>query len=107
MRISGWTDAPLSARNGYNPLMFPPATHRTGPLAEELALSVKLSRLHGQPIEPIAVIQVLTDAQVKHVLVGAHAISALAGDPRATMEVDLIASRPEDARDALGAAFPT
>ena len=86
--------------------MFPPASERVAELSDELELSVELSRMQGQTIEPAAVIRVLDDAQVKYVLVGAHAISALAGDPRATMDVDVIASDPVKARDALSKAFP-
>ena len=91
---------------GYNTTMFPPATERVAELSDELELSVELSRMQGQTIEPGAVIRVLDDAQLKYVLVGAHAISALGGDPRATMDVDVIAAQPAKARDALSRAFP-
>src|SRR2546423_1657250 len=75
-------------------------------LAEDLGLSERLSQMQGQEIGPTDVIKVLQKANVKHVLVGAHAISAWAGDPRATIDVDIVASRPAQARKALEAAFP-
>jgi hypothetical protein len=86
--------------------MTVPAANRTTGLAEELRLSERLSRMQGQEIGPSDVIRVLQSAGVEHVLVGAHAISALAGDPRATMDVEVIAEHPERARDALAAAYP-
>jgi hypothetical protein len=75
-------------------------------LADDIRLSERLSRMQGQEIGPRDVVSVLQAAGAKHVLVGAHAISAWAGDPRATMDVDVVASRPAQARDALSAAFP-
>ncbi len=62
--------------------------------------------MQGQDIGPGDVVSVLRAAGVKHVLVGAHAISAWAGDPRATLDVDVVASRPAQARNALAGAFP-
>jgi hypothetical protein len=75
-------------------------------LVDDLNLSERLSRMQGQEISPSDVVKILQRAGVKHVLVGAHAISAWAGEPRATMDVDLIASRPAQARNVLAAAFP-
>lgn len=62
--------------------------------------------MQGQEIGPSEVVKVLQGAGVKHVLVGAHAISAWAGEPRATIDVDLIASRPAQAMKVLSTAFP-
>ncbi|HEY1683338.1 MAG TPA: hypothetical protein VGG19_01125 [Tepidisphaeraceae bacterium] len=75
-------------------------------LDEDINLSERLSRMQGQEIGPSDVVKVLQNGGVKHVLVGAHAISAWAGDPRATIDVDLIASRPAQAKKVLSAAFP-
>jgi hypothetical protein len=86
--------------------MSVPAANKAMGVAEDLGLSERLSRMQGQEIGPSNVIRVLQTAGVEHVLVGAHADSALAGDPRATMDVDGIAAQPERARDALAAAFP-
>jgi hypothetical protein len=89
--------------------MYPvtlPATHQSSVLAEELGLSERLSRMQGQEIGPSDVIKILRAAKVRHLLVGAHAISAWAGDARATLDVDVIAARPAQARDALAQAFP-
>jgi hypothetical protein len=86
--------------------MLPPATEQPASLSEDLATSERLSRMQGQEITPSVVITILQKANVQHVLVGAHAISAWAGDPRATIDVDLIAAKPNEARKALAAAFP-
>src|SRR3954463_11658577 len=86
--------------------MIRPATDQIDRLAEDIGLSERLSRMQGQEIGPTEVVKALQKANVKHVLVGAHAISAWAGDPRATIDVDLIASNPAQARKALEAAFP-
>src|SRR5438067_5118172 len=86
--------------------MIRPASQPVGLLAEDLALSERLSRMQGQEIGPSEVVKALQRAKVRHVLVGAHAISAWAGDPRATIDVDVIASRPAQARKVLAAAFP-
>lgn len=86
--------------------MAVPATDHALALAEDIDLSERLSRMQGQEIGPSDVIPVLQKAGLKHVLVGAHAISAWAGDPRATLDVDVVASRPAQARNVLAAAFP-
>jgi len=75
-------------------------------LSEDVNLSERLSRMQGQEIGPSDVLRVLQRAKLRHVLVGAHAISAWAGDPRATIDVDVVAARPVQARNALAAAFP-
>jgi hypothetical protein len=75
-------------------------------LADEIRLSERLSRMQGQDIGPGDVVAVLQAAGLKHVLVGAHAISAWAGDARATLDVDVVASQPAQARNALAEAFP-
>jgi hypothetical protein len=85
--------------------MLRPARESSPTLAEDLTLSERLSRMQGQAITPSAVIRVLQQAKVRHVLVGAHAISAWAGDPRATIDVDIVAADPNQARDALAAAL--
>lgn len=78
----------------------------TARLVDDLNLSERLSKMQGQEIGPSDVVKILQRAGVKHVLVGAHAISAWAGDPRATIDVDLIAARPSQAQKVLAEAFP-
>jgi len=73
----------------------------TSELADDIRLSERLSRMQGQDIGPGDVVSVLRAAGVKHVLVGAHAISAWAGDPRATLDVDVVASRPDPHKPAM------
>lgn len=82
------------------------AAGQTSELADDIGLSERLSRMQGQDIGPGNVVSVLQAAGLKHVLVGAHAISAWAGDPRATLVVDVVASQPAQARNALVKAFP-
>src|SRR5437764_12216427 len=86
--------------------MIRPATDPIERLAEDIGLSERLSRMQGQEIGPTDVVKVLRKAKVRHVIVGAHAISAWAGDPRATIDVGLVAANPGQARKALEAAFP-
>src|SRR5438477_8521834 len=86
--------------------MIRPASEARELVAEDLSLSEKLSRMQGQEIGPSDVVKALQRAKVRHVLVGAHAISAWARDPRATIDVDVIASRPAQARKVLAEAFP-
>jgi hypothetical protein len=87
-------------------VMIRSANDRAVELAEDIGISERLSRMQGQEIGPTDVVKVLQKAKVRHVLVGAHAISAWAGDPRATIDVDLVASNPAQARKALESAFP-
>lgn len=62
--------------------------------------------MQGRPITPTEVAKPLIAAGLKFVLVGGHAINAWTGEPRATVDIDIIAERPARARDALHAAFP-
>lgn len=84
------------------------STAKSSPsLVDDLNLSERLSRMQGQEIGPSDVVKILQRAELKHVLVGAHAISAWAGEPRATLDVDLIAARPKPTKEAILAAFPS
>ena len=87
--------------------MISAATEQSERLAEEIALSERLSRMQGQEIGPSDVARVLNAAGVKFVLVGAHALSAYTGKPRATMDVDVISDSPKKAMQALTKAFPS
>src|ERR1051326_4425491 len=79
---------------------------RAALLAEDLALSERLSRMQGQKLGPTEVVGILQQSRVRHVLVGGHVSSAWACDPRASMDVDIIADRPGPACKSLRAAFP-
>ena len=71
--------------------------------------SSSLSRLYvADFIAPVDVIRVLNAAAVKYVLVGAHSIGGWTHEPRATKDVDVIASKRDvkKAVTALTAAFP-
>jgi hypothetical protein len=83
-----------------------PITVRAAVPADDLALGMRLSMSQGREIQPVDVFRVLNAAKLKAVLVGAHAVNARTGEPRATVDVDLIAQRPKLAARALHRAFP-
>lgn len=77
-----------------------------GPSAADLTLGERLSLMQGRTLTPSDVAKPLIAAGLKFVLVGGHAINAWTGEPRATIDIDIIAERPAKARDVLRAAFP-
>jgi hypothetical protein len=74
---------------------------------EDFMLGERLATMHGRDIRPVDVFRVLNAAKLRAVLVGAHAINARSGDPRTTIDVDIIAEKPKRVSDVLRAAFPT
>ncbi len=79
---------------------------RTPTLEADIALGVRLAHMQGREISPADVIRVLNEARVKYVLVGAHAANGYTGNPRATVDVDLIVQFPKKAAEAVARAFP-
>jgi len=86
-------------------LRFPETTLISRP-AEDLALGERLAIMQGRRIGPTEVFRHLNAAQLKGVLVGAHAVNARAGDPRATLDVDIVAEKPKKVVELLHRAFP-
>jgi hypothetical protein len=74
-------------------------------LPQDLALSETLCEMYGMTILPSMLIKILTESHIPHVLIGAHALSAWACDPRATIDVDVVVADPEKARLVILAAF--
>lgn len=62
--------------------------------------------MQNREIGPIDVARVLDAANVKYVLVGAHATNGYTGRPRATVDVDMIVQFPKKASEAIAKAFP-
>jgi len=83
-----------------------PLTIRSPAPAKDLALGMRLSMSQGREIQPVDVFRVLNASKLRAVLVGAHAVNARTGEPRATVDVDVIAQRPKIAARALHRAFP-
>jgi len=52
------------------------------------------------------VARVLNAARLTYTVIGAYAVNPYSGQPRATRDVDVVAEKPEQARDVLLAAFP-
>lgn len=63
--------------------------------------------MQGQDLTPVEIIPVLVDAGLAYILVGAHAANGYTGEPRATLDVDVIVRFPKKATAALLRAFPT
>ena len=85
----------------------PPKPLRRPRAAADFATGVWLSRAYGnRAVSPMDVAHVLAEADVRHVLVGIHAVNAYSGRPRATADVDVVAAAPKTAARALAAAFP-
>jgi hypothetical protein len=76
------------------------------PSADDLALGERLSIMQGRVLGPSDVAKPLNAAGIQFVLVGGHAINAWTNEPRATVDIDIIAEKPTRARDVLAAAFP-
>src|SRR5688572_13950558 len=86
--------------------MFPPTIVRKPQMAEDIALGVQLARMYDRLISPSGVARVMQLASVEFVIVGAHAINGYTGRPRATVDVDVVAERPEKASRAIASAYP-
>jgi hypothetical protein len=84
-----------------------PTIVRKPKTAKDIALGSELARMQNRPIGPDAVARVLANAQVKYVIVGAHATNGYTGRPRATIDVDAIVQFPKKAARAIAAAFPS
>ncbi len=74
--------------------------------ARDIARGARLSAMYGREIGPVDVAKALVAAKVKYVLVGAHAANGYSSTPRTTVDVDIIASRSDQAKNALHLAFP-
>jgi hypothetical protein len=74
--------------------------------AEDLALGERLTIMQGRHIGPTELFRLLNAAKLKGVLVGAHAINARSGEPRATLDVDIVAEKPKKVVELFGRAFP-
>ena len=75
--------------------------------AHDIALGVRLAKMHDRPIGPADVARVLKEAGIPYVIVGAHAANGYTGRPRATVDVDVIVRHPKKAARAVAAAFPS
>jgi hypothetical protein len=76
------------------------------PMAQEIATGIGISVYYGMKITPVDVARVLDAAKVKYVFVGAHAVNAYSGRPRATQDVDVLTDAPKKAAAAVKAAYP-
>src|SRR5687767_8389046 len=74
--------------------------------AEDIAIGVRLARMHGKDIGLADVARALRLAGVRYVVVGAHAANGYSGRPRTTIDVDVIVQFPKKAAKAIAAAFP-
>src|SRR5687768_4138050 len=83
-----------------------PTVIRRPRTAQDIASGIKLARMHGKDISPAAVARTLRLAEVRYVLVGAHAANGYTGRPRATVDVDVVVQSPTKAAKAVAAAFP-
>jgi len=66
----------------------------------------RLSSRNGMDITPTDVACALAKAKLKYVIVGAHAANAYVSRPRTTIDVDVIATQPDRAKNVLLKAFP-
>lgn len=74
--------------------------------AEDIEQGVRLARMHKRDIGPGDVAKILDGANLKYVLVGAHAANGYLGRPRTTVDVDVIVEFPKKAAEVVGKAFP-
>ena len=86
-------------------LEFPPSPPVRQSPAAALAEGVALSALYGMTVFPADVARVLAAANVRYVLVGAHAINLYTGRPRATQDVDVITGAPTKGRRAVQVTY--
>lgn len=87
-------------------LNFPSKPVISPDAGRDITVGARLSKMYGRLIGPTDVARVLHAANAKYVLVGAHAANGYTATPRTTVDVDIIAARPKQARDALALAFP-
>lgn len=73
---------------------------------EAVSESMFLSEPHASPVTPREVARILGEAGIAYVLVGGHVVGSYSGKPRATLDVDVVASDPRGAADALQADYP-
>src|SRR5688500_1360159 len=85
---------------------MPPLVLRKPKTAQDIAQGARLARMYGRDITPFEVVRVLDDAGVVYVLVGAHTASGYTGQPRATVDVDVLVRFPKKATAVLLKAFP-
>lgn len=86
-------------------IAIPPKPLRPPAPAEDLALSIRLSANAGVKPIPPTVTAILERHAIPYVLIGAHAISAYRGHPRAGHDVDVLTRHPRRAMRALRASF--
>ena len=82
------------------------AVLRKPKLEKDIAEGARLAKMYGRDITPFEVVNVLDNAGVLYVLVGAHAANGYTGQPRATVDVDVLVRFPKKATAALVKAFP-
>jgi hypothetical protein len=87
-------------------LNFPPSVPRRLRASVALAEGIALSTLYGMKITPGDVARVLSDAGVRYVLIGAHAINLNTGRPRATRDVDVVVASTAKAVRAFQRTYP-
>jgi hypothetical protein len=83
-----------------------PSVIRSPKTAEDISLGVTLARMHGRTISLSDVARVLRAADVKYVVVGAHAANGYTGKPRTTVDVDVVVEFPKKAAKAVAEAYP-
>lgn len=86
--------------------MMLPTVARRPRLVEDISQGIRLARMQGREITPGAVAQILVDAGVPYVLVGAHAANGYTGRPRATADVDVVVRFARKAAKAIAKAYP-
>jgi len=89
-----------------NSIAFPASPLQPTQPARFFLEGERLSARYGLEITPTHVAQVLNRAKLKYVIAGAHAANAYVSRPRTTVDVDVIATQPERARNALLLEFP-
>jgi len=86
-------------------LTFPDSRRASSPAAD-LLIGERLAVMHGRNILPVEIFRILNAAKLKAVLVGAHAVNAHSGDPRTTVDVDILGDKPKRLAAVLSAAYP-
>jgi hypothetical protein len=73
---------------------------------DDLLLGERLSLMQGREIGPTELFRLLNSAKLNGVLVGAHAVNARSADPRATLDVDIVAEKPKKVVELFRLAYP-
>jgi hypothetical protein len=73
---------------------------------DDFLLGERLANMQGRAIGPTELFRLLNAAGLKGVLIDAHAINARSGEPRATLDVDIVAERPKKVVDVFRRAYP-